>query len=152
MNERLGAVLSGTRPPGVYRWRSRAHVGPVRRDLSAAGWTLHALDGRTITSGAELLDRCAAQLAFPGWFGRNFDALADCLGDLSWLPGVGHVLLWDQWGVLAKGDPKAWRQAHQTFTVALDARAHAGLVPLYVLLRGTGPADDPEGGSPIPVL
>jgi hypothetical protein len=152
MNERLGAVLSGARPPGVYRWRSRAHLGPVRRDLTAAGWTMHPLDGRAIRTRAELFDGCARALAFPAWFGRNVDALADCLGDLTWLPGLGHVLIWDQWGVLARADPKTWRQAYQAFGVAVEARAHAGYVPLYVLLRGTGPADDPETGTPIPWL
>jgi len=149
---RLSAVLSGTRPPGVYRWRSRAHVGPVRRELTAAGWTLHVLDGRVVTGRDALFDRLADELAFPAWFGRNFDALADCLGDLSWLPGVGHVLVWDQWGPLAATDLKAWRQAYLTFEVAIAARVHAGLVPLYVLLRGAGPLVDPETGKPIPIL
>lgn len=149
---RLSAVLSGTRPPGVYRWRSRAHIGPVRRELTAAGWTLHVLDGRTVTGRDALLDRLADELAFPAWFGRNFDALADCLGDLSWLPGVGHVLVWDQWGTLAAADPKAWRQACLTLDVAITARVDSGLVPLYALLRGSGPVDHPETGTPIPVL
>jgi RNAse (barnase) inhibitor barstar len=152
MSGRLDAVVGGTRPPGVYRWRSRAHSGAVRRELAAAGWTLHLLDGRTVTGAVDLFDRLADELAFPAWFGRNFDALADCLGDLSWLPGVGHVLVWDQWGVMATADAKAWRQAYQTFQVAIEARAHARLVPLYVLLRGTGPALDPDTGEPIPVL
>jgi len=152
MNERLGTLLDGTRPPGIYRWRSRAHPGPLRRELSAAGWTLHLLDGRTVATPGALFDRLAAELSFPAWFGRNFDALADCLGDLTWLPGMGHVLIWDRWGVLARADPKAWRQTYAAFTVAIEARAHANLVPLHVLLRGPGPEDDPDTGRPIPVL
>lgn len=40
-----------------------------------------------------LLDRLAAALAFPAWFGGNWDALEDCLTDLSWRAGEGHVLL-----------------------------------------------------------
>jgi hypothetical protein len=149
---RLYAVVGGSRPPGVYRWRSRAHVGSIRRELAAAGWTLHVLDGRFLGRREDLLDRLAAELSFPAWFGRNFDALADCLGDLSWLSGVGHVLVWDHWGNLAAADPKAWRQAYQTLRAAVAARGGAGLVPLYVLLRGPGPALDPDDGEPIPVL
>lgn len=42
---------------------------------------------------AALLKRLAGALAFPAWFGHNWDALADCLGDLSWLPGDGHLLV-----------------------------------------------------------
>jgi hypothetical protein len=29
----------------------------------------------------------------PDWFGGNWDALADLLGDLSWQPAMGYVLL-----------------------------------------------------------
>jgi hypothetical protein len=32
-------------------------------------------------------------LAFPDWFGRNWDALEDCLTDLAWLEADGYVLL-----------------------------------------------------------
>src|SRR5690606_36339092 len=32
-------------------------------------------------------------LSFPGWFGANWDALADCLGDLSWLLAPGYLLM-----------------------------------------------------------
>ena len=62
------------------------------------------------------------------------------------------MLVWDQWGTLATADPKAWRQAYQSFQVAIDGRAHARLVPLYVLLRGTGPVVDPDSGAAIPIL
>ncbi|MBU3869392.1 barstar family protein [Streptomyces sp. 4503] len=40
------------------------------------------LDGVTDKDG--FLDRCARDLRFPDWYGRNWDALADCLTDLSW--------------------------------------------------------------------
>ena len=40
-----------------------------------------------------LLERVARSLAFPEWFGGNWDALEDCLTDLSWSKAAGHVLL-----------------------------------------------------------
>ena len=40
-----------------------------------------------------LIDRIARALQFPGWFGGNWDALEDCLTDLSWSNAGGHVLL-----------------------------------------------------------
>jgi len=42
---------------------------------------------------AELLRRLAVSLSLPASFGHNWDALADCLRDLGWLPGWGHALL-----------------------------------------------------------
>jgi len=149
---RLAAVLGGARPPGIYRWLSRAHPSAVRRELAAAGWAAHPLDGRAVAGRLDLFDRCAEELAFPGWFGHNWDAFYDCLGDLSWLAGRGHVLLWEQYGVLARADAKAWRQAYQVVGEAIAARRESGLPPLYVLLRGSGPAETPDGSGMIPTL
>ncbi|KZC18398.1 barnase inhibitor [Rhodanobacter sp. FW510-R12] len=43
----------------------------------------------------ELLRRLAASLQLPATFGHNWDALADCLRDLGWMPAWGYVLLFD---------------------------------------------------------
>ena len=43
-----------------------------------------------------LLKNIASALAFPDWFGANWDALEDCLGDLSWSKAAGHVLLFSE--------------------------------------------------------
>lgn len=49
----------------------------------------------------DLLERIAATLEFPDPFGANWDALADCLGDLAWLPHTnGYALLFDHAGDL----------------------------------------------------
>ena len=42
-----------------------------------------------------LLGRIAKALAFPAWFGGNWDALEECLSDLSWSAASGHVLLFE---------------------------------------------------------
>lgn len=41
----------------------------------------------------DLMSCMAEALRFPTTFGNNWDALADCLKDLQWLPARGHVLL-----------------------------------------------------------
>jgi hypothetical protein len=137
---RLGAVVSGARPPGLYRWLSRAHPAAVRRELAAAGWALHCLDGTRIRDAAALLDACADSLQFPAYFGNSWDALQDCLSDLSWLPPRSRVVLWDRAGMLAANDPHAWDAAQDVFTAAAKERAHAGGPPLYTLVRGHGTA------------
>lgn len=42
---------------------------------------------------ARLLENIASALKFPDWFGQNWDALEDCLTDLSWREAPAHVLL-----------------------------------------------------------
>lgn len=51
------------------------------------------IDLQAAASKKALLAAFAAALAFPRWFGGNWDALEDCLGDLSWRKGEGWVLL-----------------------------------------------------------
>lgn len=40
------------------------------------------LDGETLADQEALHDRLAEDLGFPDWYGRNLDALYDCLTDL----------------------------------------------------------------------
>ena len=40
-----------------------------------------------------MLEAIAKALDFPDWFGGNWDALEDCLTDLSWRPEASRVLL-----------------------------------------------------------
>ena len=41
----------------------------------------------------KLLGALAGKLRFPAYFGRNWDALDECLRDLSWLGGRGRVVI-----------------------------------------------------------
>ena len=63
------------------------------------------------TSKAMLLSDIAAALEFPGWFGHNWDALSDCLRDLSWLPDGPVTLLWTEPEALRSADPAAYEMA-----------------------------------------
>lgn len=56
-----------------------------------------------ITTKTELLDALAATLGFPDYFGRNWDALEECIRDLSWLDPEQVVLIHD--GLPLKDDP-----------------------------------------------
>ena len=97
------------------------------------------LDGRSVTSEEQLFDAMATTCGFPSEFGRNWDALASGLTDLSWLsPAHGFVLLYDGWGMLARTEPEAWSAARSVFE---DTCKHWATkqTPFAVLLRGPGP-------------
>jgi RNAse (barnase) inhibitor barstar len=69
----------------------------------------HPIDGTRIRSREEFYDAVAAALSFPDWFGRNLDALYDCLRDLSWLPAGEHVLVWSAPEVFRAADHDGFR-------------------------------------------
>lgn len=60
---------------------------------AALGFSCARLDLGACTDKRDLLELIATGLEFPDWFGRNWDALADCMDDLSWRAAPGHVVL-----------------------------------------------------------
>lgn len=82
-----------------------------------------------------VFERVATALAFPDWFGANWDALFDCLNDLSWLPSRGYVLVFEHAGGLGDEAPQVleslrqlliesaaeWRDRGVTFRAVLES-------------------------------
>jgi len=87
---KLAQRLSDATRSGVYRTRQSAEVEDAVRGtrIDFAHADLRGADGKEA-----LLERLALALGFPAWFGGNWDALEDCLGDLGWRAGDGHVFL-----------------------------------------------------------
>jgi len=74
---------------------SRAAVETVRD----RGYHVGVIPDDSLESAGALFDAIAAAFEFPSYFGRNWDALVDCLGDLEWLDANGYVLLVDGQGL-----------------------------------------------------
>ena len=77
---------------GVYRVRTPE---PVAEALRGSTLDLTRVSLRGAPGKAGMLRVLGEALGFPAWFGGNWDALEDCLGDLSWRPGEGHVLVFE---------------------------------------------------------
>jgi barstar (barnase inhibitor) len=75
---------------GVYR------VARADEVEDAVGGSALSLVRIRFQEKEKLLQNIAAALDFPDWFGGNWDALEDCLGDLSWSKAAGHVLLFSE--------------------------------------------------------
>lgn len=102
------------------------------------------LDSREARNKEQFLAACARDLRFPRWFGANWDALADCLQDLSWWPASDCVVLWRGAGHFAASAPDEfataleifrdaatyWKQRGHVFVALLDEQPpNAALVP-----------------------
>ncbi|MGW1169603.1 barstar family protein [Streptomyces sp. NPDC001153] len=94
------------------------------------------LDG--VTEKAGLMDRAARALALPGWFGRNWDALADSLGDHTVWPEEaverGLLIVVRNWRPYAEARPEEWRIAQEVFAEAAD---HTPALSVALALGGS---------------
>jgi len=61
-------------------------------DIKRAGLELAHIDAGNLVGERDLLSSLAAELRFPSYYGVNWDALDECLRDLSWLPARGYVI------------------------------------------------------------
>ncbi|MET7285922.1 barstar family protein [Streptomyces sp. NPDC005573] len=100
------------------------------------------LDG--VTDKAGLMDRTAAALALPDWFGRNWDALADSLSDHTlWPEGAverGLLIVVRGWRALAEADPGQWSTAQDVFAEAVDR------TPALAIVLALGGSSQPPSG------
>ena len=125
--------MSGFRPDaaesGVYRVARAAWIADAARGHGLAVAHVHLEQG---AGKAALLAALAAALRFPPWFGGNWDALEDCLCDLSWLPSSGHLLLIEGAQTMAPDDlgvlrdilssaAQFWKERGQPFFAVLVA-------------------------------
>ncbi|WKK22611.1 barstar family protein [Streptomyces olivoreticuli] len=133
----LTGLFIGTVPPGLYRLPPTETASRVISLAAEADWRVATLPLGGVADKAGFLDRCAAALDFPQWFGHNWDALADCLMDLSWWrdesKARGYLLLAEDWDAFRKAAPKDARTAETILADAVDYWAD-GESPLAALL------------------
>jgi len=87
---KLLARLEDASRSGAYRAPQADEILVAVRD---AGFDVARIDLASASGKNALLASFASALAFPQWFGGNWDALEDCLTDLAWRAGERRVLL-----------------------------------------------------------
>lgn len=128
--------LSDASKSGVYR---APHGRDIADALRGSPLALHRIDLAGAEGKEAILERIAEALAFPSWFGGNWDALEDCLADLPASGIGGHVLLIenaepsDERGILVdilRSSSVFWAERKRPF-FAVFTGAAPGLPPLY---------------------
>lgn len=71
----------------------RISFGTLPKDLSSESYVAHVPS--RLTSRAMLFDALRKNLRLPDYFGGNWDALSDCLRDLSWIEQRRVVIVHD---------------------------------------------------------
>lgn len=87
----LALRLKDVKESGVYV--INCELEDVRTAAQQAGLVLFDVDLTGLHSKSEFMAAIAQKIDAPEWFGKNWDALADALSDLSWNNAPGYVLL-----------------------------------------------------------
>jgi RNAse (barnase) inhibitor barstar len=107
VTEYLGALMSADPPWWYSFYGDPRSVDALAVELEAEPAVVRLLRGSAMRTLDALFDEVATALDFPQYFGRNWDALDECLADLSWLPAPAYVLLIsDSIELLADEPPK----------------------------------------------
>ncbi|GAA2640712.1 barstar family protein [Streptomyces spororaveus] len=139
-------------------------LAPALEAAAAAGRTVVRLDLSGVRGKAELMRRCGDALRLPEWVGGNWDALADALRDLSWVPGAGAgagagagpgaggwLLAVSQWRGYAGARPGEWETFVEVLEEAVGFWREPGPEPgpeLVVVLADTDTGPGPVAGAP----
>lgn len=139
--EQLTQCLTDATRSGVYRATRSAEIVDAARGTRL---DLAHVDLAGAQDKEALLARLAMALALPDWFGGNWDALEDCLTDLSWRAGAGHVILIKEHGELPADDLGVLLEV---LAAAADHWAARGL-PFFAVFLDPGHALALPGLSP----
>ena len=131
-------VFSKAEDSGVYPIEDDG-IPDVRKAAALAGLTVFCLNLADVNGKAGFMRAIAKTLHFPHYFGSNWDALEDCLTDLSWLQAKGYVLLFQN---MNKFDSRAPDEATMLRTILQNAAKYWKRlgVRFFAVLEGINPA------------
>jgi hypothetical protein len=125
--------LSDASKNGVYRVGA---CDAVIDAVSGSGLHLARVKLRGGDGKAEVLRQLSQALSFPSWFGGNWDALEDCLSDLSWSTATGEVLLIEGAAAAAEDDIGVLRDILASTAAYWSERRR----PFFAVFAGADPA------------
>jgi len=140
----LAILLAASGKAGVY------HLDREPRDVAPAaeraGLDCFRIDVGHVHEKEDFLELVSKAMGFPDWFGGNWDALGDCLKDLSWLPGRGWVVVLEKSKHFAAGHRHEFDEAMDLLKEVSEYWREARR-PFWVLVGG------PDGWTPgLPVM
>jgi RNAse (barnase) inhibitor barstar len=128
---------------GVYSVAEDIKASDIKKATAACKLDFFRIDLKGVTGKAAFLKKVARALDFPKYFGMNWDALGDCLSDMSWRPASGYVLFFASFQSFAESAPadikivrdifdssaRYWKQKSVPFYIILSYRRSASPAP-----------------------
>jgi RNAse (barnase) inhibitor barstar len=102
---------AGDCPSGLYQIDAAQRARILGGDAFPASFALAVLNGETAGTRVGFFCAIAKAFHFPDYFGHNWDAVYDCLTDMSWLTADGFVLVLDRFDRFAANEPEQWQIA-----------------------------------------
>ena len=134
------SLLSRSERAGLYHMPFAADLA-LEEAAECLEYPLHRVNLAQVTDKDAFLEVVGQALRFPEWYGRNWDALADCLTDLSWMAADGYVIVLEHSDAFAQAAPADFAMALSIFQDAADTWREDG-VPFWTLVGTSGDGMD----------
>jgi RNAse (barnase) inhibitor barstar len=134
----LSTLLADSCACGVYHLALEPYE--IDRAAKAAGLAVYRMDIGHAHDKGDFMAHVAKALAFPAHFGKNLDALYDCLTDLDWVePGgkapAGYVLVFEKSKHFGQGHKHAFDDCVAVLAAAAEHWQGAGK-PFWGFIHG----------------
>ncbi len=136
---KLAELLKDVQASGVYLLDETVLTSEIEHLASDLDFTFFHLPGSRILSKQDFLKETALVLGFPDYFGHNWDALADCMTDITGGEGSGRVILFDRFDLFAESFPAEFTTAVEIFGESALFLSERGIA-CFVLLQGKSSA------------
>ncbi|MCK6375628.1 MAG: barstar family protein [Zoogloea sp.] len=134
------SLLTRAERAGIFRMPYAADLA-IEEAAESLEYPIHRIDLSRVTTKEAFLTAVGEALAFPDWYGHNWDALADCLTDLSWMAADGYVIVLDHADTFAAACPTDFATALSIFQDAADSWREDS-IPFWTLVgTATGKLD-----------
>lgn len=118
----MSQVLSSA---GIFRL-NRGDLPALKAAAGELGQAFFVVDLSRARNVPGFIKAMQRDLHFPDWFGRNLDALLDCLTDLSWHPAAGYVIVLSESESL-KATPTSLAALNEVLSCAVDKWNERGI-------------------------
>lgn len=112
-------ILQGDVAPNIHQISVNMTETELAEVVEAHNGQLFYIDGRHINNKADFLAKIADVMNFPDYFGKNWDALQDCITDIDCCEDSQYLIVYDYWQNFANNNPQDWQILNDIFLEAI---------------------------------